>query len=524
MTKPFIEKIHCKNFKGFRHRKVDGLNSNLNIFIGDNETGKSSILLAMELVLGGNSNRIEAIGLDKLLNRQAVDEFLKKSSRKFTDLPEMEVDIYLGNCDRVEFDGQCNLENSQGFGLYLRCRPREDLRDVIDEIVSGENPAFPFEYYLTEIKGFSGRSITPHNKPLRHVFIDNTRISSEHAARSYIQSMYHAHTKDEEKQRLRHGYRQMKDQFARDKFADLNTRVEGDYGFSVRSGSKASLETDLTIEAAGIDIENMGMGTQCFVRTKFALSKQTQIDVVLLEEPENHLSHERMKELIQIIQAANESQVFVSTHSSLICSRLDLRKAVIFGDRKNEPIKLDSLKEETALFFVKAPNSAVLELALSERCLLVEGNAEYMLIDSFHEKVTGQSLFGSGLSVISVGGLSFPRYLEIAQLLGIKTAVITDNDGNKQLTCIDRYEAFKDVENIKIFYDDDDNLYTFEVCLYRSNMQKCDLIFSEGRKTLTVEQYMLKNKAEVAYQLASNFGADLSPPGYVQDAIAWLND
>lgn len=523
MTKTFVQKIHCKNFKGFGERKIEGLDSNLNIFIGDNETGKSSMLLAIELVLSANPSRVDAIGLDKLLNRQAVDEFLKKAGRTFADLPVMAIDLYLGNCASEEMDGQSNLENAAGFGLYLRCRPRDDLRDVINEIVSGDNPTFPFEYYLAEIKGFSGRSITPYNKPLRHLLIDNTRISNEHASRAYIQKMYEAYAKDEEKQRLKFEYRQMNGSFARESFGDLNKRVDGDYEFAVRSGSKANLETDLTLEANGVDLENMGVGKQCFVRAEFALSKQTQIDLVLLEEPENHLSHERMKRLVRIIQDAKESQVFVATHSSLICSRLDLRKAVFFGDPSANPIKLDAISEETARFFMKAPNSAVLELALANRVLLVEGNAEYMLMESFYKALTDESLFGSGLSVISVGGLSFPRFLEIANLLGIKTAVITDNDGNHQRTCVERYEAFAESDAIQIFFDPDDGRTTFEVCLYRDNTGVCDELFAKGRKTLTVEQYMLSNKAEAAFQLANEVGEKLSPPEYVKNAITWLN-
>lgn len=523
MANHYIQKIHCKNFRGFRDRKIEGLDSKLNIFIGDNETGKSSILLAIELVLSGNPNRIETIGLDRLLNRQAVEEFLARKNRAFADLPEMEVDLYLGGCDKEEFDGQCNLEKAQGFGVFLRCRPRDDLFDIITLLVSGNKPTFPFEYYMVEIKGFSGRTIHAYNKPLRHLSIDNTRISNEHASRAYVQKMYGAHAKDGEKQRLKYQYRQAKDGFVRENFAELNGRVDGDYAFSVKSGPTANLETDLTIEARGVDLENMGMGQQCFIRTEFALSKQTQIDVVLLEEPENHLSHERMKKLVKVIEGASDSQVFVATHSSLICSRLDLRKAVFFGDPDVHPVKLACLSEDTAKFFMKAPNSLVLEFALAKKCLLVEGNAEYMLMETMYETVTGQKMFGSEVSVISVGGLSFPRFLEIARVLGIRTAVITDNDKHHKRNCIDRYDDFSEVANVEVFYDVDDERWTFEVCVYRDNAEKCEELFGQARKTLTVEEYMLGNKSEVAYQLASKVGTELTPPKYVSNAITWLN-
>lgn len=89
--------------------------------------------------------------------------------------------------------------------------------------------------------------------------------------------------------------------------------------------------------------------------------------------------------------------------------------------------------------------------------------------------------------------------------------------------CVDRYDDFSEVANIEVFYDVDDERWTFEVCVYRDNAEKCEELFGQARKTLTVEEYMLGNKSEVAYQLASKVGTELTPPKYVSNAITWLN-
>ncbi len=47
MPENYIEKIHCLNFKGFQNRKIEGLQKGVNILIGDNDTGKSTILLRL---------------------------------------------------------------------------------------------------------------------------------------------------------------------------------------------------------------------------------------------------------------------------------------------------------------------------------------------------------------------------------------------------------------------------------------------------------------------------------------------
>lgn len=63
-----IEKMKIKNFKRFKGEVEINYNSDFNVIIGNNESGKSSILQAIDLVLSGNKNKIENIGLDNLFN------------------------------------------------------------------------------------------------------------------------------------------------------------------------------------------------------------------------------------------------------------------------------------------------------------------------------------------------------------------------------------------------------------------------------------------------------------------------
>ena len=54
-----IEKMKIKNFKRFKGEVEINYNSDFNVIIGNNESGKSSILQAIDLVLSGNKNKIE---------------------------------------------------------------------------------------------------------------------------------------------------------------------------------------------------------------------------------------------------------------------------------------------------------------------------------------------------------------------------------------------------------------------------------------------------------------------------------
>ncbi|POF88343.1 AAA family ATPase [Pseudomonas putida] len=103
---PAITKLILKNFKQFPELDMD-FNPGKNILIGDNETGKSTVLLAIDLVNSASRSRVETIGLEALINRQAVVDFLT-GEKKISDLPVVLVDLFLADGDEAYFHGKQN--------------------------------------------------------------------------------------------------------------------------------------------------------------------------------------------------------------------------------------------------------------------------------------------------------------------------------------------------------------------------------------------------------------------------------
>ena len=52
----YIIKVQIKNFKKFENFSIE-LSNSTNLIIGDNESGKSTILTAIDLVLSANANK-----------------------------------------------------------------------------------------------------------------------------------------------------------------------------------------------------------------------------------------------------------------------------------------------------------------------------------------------------------------------------------------------------------------------------------------------------------------------------------
>jgi len=510
-----------KNFKKFSSLSLE-FQPSKNVLIGDNESGKSSILLALDLVLSNSRHRVETLGLESLLSQDAVAAF-QAGERRAELLPELIADVFISPGVDPDLNGRQNLADRDADGLRMRIAPMleeygQDIRYVLDQ----DPQNFPYEYYAVKFSTFSGGPCAGYRRYLRHLLLDSARIDSDHAAQEYTRAVYGVSVPLADRYRLENTWRQQKNHFREQHLAGINGALDT-YQFSVRSGGKAGLEANLDITEGGISIRSRGKGRQCFIKTEFALRRREErgeLHALLLEEPENHLSHVNMKKLVSQLAAERRTQLFVATHSSHISSRLDLRNAILLGDGR--PVMLKQLSDETAHFFMKAPDNNVLEFALSRKVILVEGDAEFILIEAFYRSLTGRAPEEDNVHVIAIGGTSFRRYLEMAQLLGNRVAALRDNDGNYQQNCVDRYAGVL-CAGTRVFAEEDNTRSTFEISLYLDNSALCEASFGASRRTLTVQNYMLASKAEAAFRLLQEHGNTLSVPAYIREAITWIN-
>jgi putative ATP-dependent endonuclease of OLD family len=96
--------------------------------------------------------------------------------------------------------------------------------------------------------------------------------------------------------------------------------------------------------------------------------------------------------------------------------------------------------------------------------------------------------------------------------------------GRTQKNCVDNY-AEHAMPHAKVFADTDSNQRTtFEICLYEDNKTACDEVFRKTKRRLEPLAYMLANKADAAFDLLLAKEAELVAPGYVQEAIKWINE
>lgn len=518
---PHITKIHLINFKKFQNVCIP-FKKKQNILIGDNEAGKSSVLKAIELVLKGNPSKILDLGLENLFNSDTINDYMA-GDRNMENLPEMIVDLYFDDSTQdMYFHGEQNQAKDLAYGISFRCKQNDEFSEQISQVLKQPGAGFPFEFYKCEFQTFAGYPYNRYKKLAKITCIDNSQIGNPYTINEFVRSVYENNVDDVKRIELKQAYHSQKETFKNDKLQEL-TLENAEFSLALKDSVKNNLETDITVCKNNIPIESHGTGIQCFLKTELALSKLNEKnDVILLEEPENHLSYTNMLKLISKIQKSVQ-QTFISSHSDLISTRLNLKNCILLNSQSSAPVLLSDLSEDTANFFMKAPDNNMLQFVMSKKAILVEGDAEYILMDRIFKLVTQTDLESSNISVIAVDGKCFKRYLEIAKILNIKTAVITDNDGDYEKNITKNYEAFVLPDgHVKIFADENNNRNTFEVCVYQDNARVCDSLFKTPQRTLEIQDYMIKNKAEAAFALSQS-DLPFIVPQYIKAAIEWIN-
>ena len=113
-------------------------------------------------------------------------------------------------------------------------------------------------------------------------------------------------------------------------------------------------ESSMITEFDSIPYSNAGRGLQCLLKTELALNNiNTNKDkIILIEEPENHLSYSNMNNLIDILQENSNkesSQIIISTHSSFVLNKLNLENLILLSNKKSS--KITNLSSDTEKYF-----------------------------------------------------------------------------------------------------------------------------------------------------------------------------
>ena len=550
----YITKIRIKNFKRFSNWFQLELLPSVNIIVGDNEIGKSTIIEAIKLALTGfyHGKYVRNDINQYLFNRAEVSKYLQSIKEGHPiEPPSVEIELFFDDCPSMK--GNHNSQTVEASGLYYKICFDESYRAEYNSLLElQEMTTLPVEYYHVVWRSFHRDDITARSIPYKSSLID-TSTQYQTASDMYVSHIVRNKLDEKDKVNVTQSYRKAQQTFMTDdaiiginsKLSDM-AQIDGqNISLSVDLSSKRAWEDSLTAYMNDIPFHFMGKGAQCIVKTKLALIKKANVPegIVLLEEPENHLSFGKLNELVNTINNRIEGkQLLVSTHSSFVINKLGLSSLILLSSDKY--CRLTDLSPDTISYFERLAGYDALRLLLCKRTIMVEGDSDELVIQSAYKYKYGKFPIEDGVDVLCVRGLAFLRFLEIAQKLNLVVAVATDNDGNIE-ALKKKYESFlgdKAVSNIKICYDetidtkeslgcidesdplpDNFNYNTLEPKMLKANSVDIFMrIFGEEYNTPTkLLRHLHSHKGESALTLLKT-KEPISYPQYILDAISHM--
>lgn len=529
-----ITSLYIQNFKIFDDFSIS-IGSEMNIIVGNNEAGKSTLLEAIGMALTKriNGRAIESELTSYLFNKDAVATYVAAvQGGKRPVPPKIVVEIFLSDEPSVAaLRGTHNHAKENAPGVRLEIAFNEEYQAEYEALL--KNPAdvltLPTEYYSVQWASFAGSGIGPRGMPVGLSYIDATSIRLQSGTDFYLQGIINNGLLPNERAALAVAYRSLKEKFADEPaIQGINAKLtqtkgaitDKDLAITIDVSQRTNWETNLVPHLDDLPFHLVGKGEQSALKIMLALERQANdANVILIEEPENHLSFSSLQKLInKIKEKCAGKQIILTTHSAYVLNKLGLDKTILLNGPKTA--SLTDLPHETQRYFRKLSGYDTLRIILAERSILVEGPSDELILQKAYFAKHGRPAMADGVDILNVRGLSFARFLDIARPLGKQVAVVTDNDGNYAQNVEARYKDYMDVETISICADPDDSAQTLEPQFLKFN----DLATMNrvlGTRYTTPEQllsYMSNNKTEWALRVFDT-KVELKFPDYILRAI-----
>ncbi|RXT05271.1 ATP-dependent endonuclease [Ammoniphilus sp. CFH 90114] len=539
-----INKLYVHNYKMFKDVLIK-LNGGCNIFVGDNDSGKSTLLEIIQILLSGRLNNLSferqlKASYFNYVTRSIFREIIADPSKTIEEMPSIIIEAYFENDgNTTEYKGTNNELGEDCPGIRMTVEFNPDFSRAFQSMLkNGEVYDIPVEFYKIGWRDFGDNPIVFRTFPVKVTLIDTTQKDYDSAVNKFINSRITNNLSGDEKVHLARAYRKMKHEFNNNpNVLALNERLateerldEKIIKFGMREESLEAWMNEVSIDVENIPFEDMGFGTQNLIKMELVFKQNTEnSNVVLFEEPENNLAFGNMSRLISKINQDENKQVFISTHSSYVANKLGLKNIILLY--KGNISHLSDINPDTMNFFKKLPGYGTVRFLLADKVILVEGPTDELIVQRAYKDVYGKLPIENGVDVITVDSLAFKRYCELAVLVRKPLRIITDNDGDVQRNIIDKYKEYIETHGdlIEIYYEENEYYYTIEPSILAVNSVELE-VFNKFRRIISkrssminksvaeVEAFMINNKAEWGLRV---FDSDecIEYPNYIKNAI-----
>lgn len=468
----YVHRVSAVNFRAFGDRASNKhldlqLNPGLNVLVGENDAGKTSIVDVMRYVLLTTSN-------DYL--RIEDDDFHIDGAAQAGDL-ELEVELRgLSKTQQAALVDWLTLEKGVAPYLVVHLRAKRRLggpgtggrqTGPVVTVSAGKGGAGP------ELASAARELLrATYLKPLRDAVAElrpkkGSRLSQVLRAHKDMKGQaantFDKSDPDKKPTTLVEVMAQAQHRIgANTAVTDVRDRLNSEYlkelsfermplSSDIRVAAELTLaqvleKLELTLRppgtvADGISCERgLGYNNVLFMAAELLLLSDgggDELSLLLIEEPEAHLHPQLQARVLRMLADKAEDkkiQVVVTTHSPNIASSADVGNLILVASNKTYRLASGetNLDESDYEFLKRFLDSSKANLFFARGVALVEGPAEAIALPALAE-CAGRSFEANGISTVNVGSVGLFRYARILQrkdgaVLPVKVACLGDLD------------------------------------------------------------------------------------------------
>lgn len=478
-----IRKVVIRNYRKFRKLDVDML-PGTNILVGSNDSGKSTLIEAINLALTGRANgKLFAQELSPYyINLSATKEYILalKSDRKAAP-PTVIIEVYLEDGGEAEIlRGTNNLMGEDACGVRIQAKLSADFEEEYRNFVANPDDIHlvPTEYYRVDWLGFSGNGVTARSVPATASVVDPASVRLQSGVDYHMQQIIRTHLNPKDRVELSRQYRSLREAFSEQEAVKaINEKLKGDsesltqraLSLAIDISQRYTWESGLVAHLDDLPFPFASKGEQSALKTILAVGRKSDgAQIVLIEEPEAHLSFAHLRSLMKRIETQCEGkQIIVATHSNFVLNKLGLKNMVLLGE-DGAHTRITDVPEGTVDYFKKLAGFDTLRLVLAKSAILVEGPSDELIVQRGYLDAKGNLPIEDGIDVISVG-LSHKRFLDLAIRLKRRVWVVTDNDGKTSEEVSRRFADYTGYDFISVHTGSDPELRTLEPQIVAAN-------------------------------------------------------
>lgn len=555
-----LKKIFVKNFRNFSEFTID-FNEGFQTIIGENNVGKSNLYYAIRLVLDTSLSYKDRLldennfhGFKKLELEDHIIISIEFSGDNLSSFPNLHAIKSSDNSARVTFlyaHKSILKETNEIFEIV-------DIKDFRYNLYGGGNSYALSELIelnritFKELEGINLFYITAFRNIYKDIHGSNNSLlsqfcsSRENAESELSQINTILESSSEELNQLDFIPQVL------DTIKSKTSEIAGNYfSFPIALSFLSNYQSDswnkLNLffnpeEGKNIQLDILGLGQRNLLYLSLFIAKlinsqnNHELNLLLIEEPEAHLHPQLQKLLFSNLGGLENTQVFMTSHSTHIASDCEFKNLNILYNNIDKivksfsPFSNNKLSTRESLLLKRYLDATRSEIFFASAVIFVEGTAEQFLIPAIALEKYGLNFTEYNISVIPIHSRYFDPFLKLFQKNGLEIVACAIIDGDsKELkrddegtTAVQNAKSLEVDKRVKVFVGNQ----TLEIDIFptrKVNAQYLRISFENLGHQRSYSNLMEVDDDNWAEQLISRIDNTLKKGRFAQELATLIN-